>query len=128
MKKDFDNWNNKKKIIDQKEVLEGVFFNEREIWWGFLGLNVGFEQDGKNENFERPLLIIKKFNRSVVWILPLTTMAKDNEFHYRLKSSGSSVILSQLRLISTKRLLRLIETVNENEFREIIIRTKEFLL
>jgi mRNA interferase MazF len=122
--KDFDSWNNKKKIIDKKEISEDIFFNEREIWWGSLGLNIGYEQDGKNENFERPLLIIRKFNKGIVWALPLTTIAKDNKFHYKLKSSGSFVILSQVRLISTKRLLRLVETINENDFNEIIIKVK----
>lgn len=125
--KDFDNWNKKKKIIDQKEIPDGMFFNEREIWWGSLGLNIGYEQDGKNENFERPLLIIRKFNNDIVWALPLTTIAKDNKFHYKLKSSGSFVILSQVRLVSTKRFLRLVETINENEFNEIIIKIKGLL-
>ena len=123
--KDFDSWNKKKKIIDQKNIPDGMFFNEREIWWGSLGVNIGYEQDGKNDNFERPLLIVKKFNRSIVWILPLTTIAKENKFHYKLKSSGSYVILSQVRLISTKRLLRLVETINESEFKEITIKIKE---
>jgi mRNA interferase MazF len=123
-KKNFDKWNEKKKIIDQKEISEHTFFNEREIWWGSLGVNIGYEQDGKNEDFERPLLIVKKFNRSIVWVLPLTTIAKDNKFHYKLKSSGSFVILSQIRLVSTKRFLRLVETINENEFEEIIGKIK----
>lgn len=125
--KDFDKWNKKKKAIDQKEVSGKIFFNEREIWWGSLGLNIGFEQDGKNDDFERPLLIVKKFNRSIVWAVPLTSVAKDNNFHYKLKSSGSFVILSQIRLVSTKRFLRLIETINENEFKEIIDKIKNLL-
>lgn len=123
-RKDFDKWNKKKKLIDQKEISDQTFFNEREIWWGSLGVNIGYEQDGKNDDFERPLLIVKKFNRSIVWVLPLTTIAKDNKFHYKLKSSGSFVILSQIRLVSTKRFLRLIETINENEFKEIISNIK----
>ncbi len=124
--KDFDKWNSEKKNLDQKEITQNSFFNEREIWWGSLGVNIGFEQDGKNEQFERPLLIIKKFNRSIVWVVPLTTIAKENKYHYTLKSSGSIVILSQLRLVSTKRFLRLIQTVNENEFNDIISRIKSF--
>jgi len=126
-KKDFDKWNERKKIIDRKEISDGMFFNEREIWWGSLGVNIDYEQDGKNDDFERPLLIVKKFNRSVVWVLPLTTIAKDNKFHYKLKSSGSFVILSQIRLVSTKRFLRLVETINENEFKEIVSKIKGFL-
>ncbi|OGI57155.1 hypothetical protein A3B85_02340 [Candidatus Nomurabacteria bacterium RIFCSPHIGHO2_02_FULL_37_13] len=126
-KKHFDSWNKKKKVLDQKEVSEQMFFNEREIWWGSIGVNIGYEQDGKNDNFERPLLIVKKFNRSIVWIVPLTTIAKDNKFHHKLKKSGSFVILSQIRLVSTKRFLRLVETINENEFRDIISKIKNFL-
>ena len=126
MKKDFDKWNNKKKIIDQKEISNQMFFNEREIWWGSLGVNIGYEQDGKNDDFERPLLIIKKFNRSIVWIAPLTTIAKDNEFHFKLKKSDSSVILSQIRLVSTKRFLRLIEKINVNEFQELVYKIQKF--
>ncbi|MCX6752237.1 MAG: type II toxin-antitoxin system PemK/MazF family toxin [Candidatus Nomurabacteria bacterium] len=122
--KDFDAWNTKKKIIDQKETSDHVFFAEREIWWGSLGLNIGYEQDGKNENFERPLLLIKKFNRDIVLAVPLTSVAKNNKFHHKLKSSGSFVILSQMRLISTKRLLRRVEKITDSEFEEIISKIK----
>jgi len=41
----------------------GVYFREREIWWASLGANIGYEQDGKHENFERPVLVLKKFSR-----------------------------------------------------------------
>lgn len=44
MKKDFDEWNAKKKEIHKGG--EAPFYNEREIWWCALGANVGFEQDG----------------------------------------------------------------------------------
>ena len=123
-KKDFNKWNEKKKIIDQKIATDHVFFSEREIWWGSLGLNIGFEQDGKNDDFERPLLIIKKFNRDIILVVPLTSAIKKNKFHHRLKSSGSFVILSQIRLISTRRLLRRVEKITDPEFREIINKIK----
>lgn len=124
--KDFDSWNIKKKEIDNKNVSNNHFVNEREIWWGSLGLNIGFEQDGKNEDFERPLLVIKKFNKEIVWVVPLTTIAKDNKFHHKLKNSGSFVILSQIRLLSTKRFIRRAEKIAESEFVEIITKIKEF--
>ncbi len=124
-KKDFDTWNKKKKEIDSKNVSNDHFVNEREIWWGSLGLNIGFEQDGKNDNFERPLLVIKKFNKEIVWVIPLTTVAKNNKFHYKLKSSGSFVILSQIRLVSTKRFIRRAERIAESEFAKIISKIKE---
>lgn len=37
-----------------------ILFYEREIWWCSLGVNIGFEQDGTNDLFERPVLVIKK--------------------------------------------------------------------
>jgi mRNA interferase MazF len=127
MEKDFDNWNNKKKIIDQKNISVNRFVNEREVWWCSLGLNIGYEQDGKNEEFERPVLVIKKFNREIVWIVPLTSVPKNDKFHYGLNSNKSFVILSQIRLISTKRMIRRAEKIAEMEFKEIVYKIKEFL-
>lgn len=124
-KKDFDAWNSKKKEVEDRQVSDRRFFHERQVWWCSLGLNIGFEQDGKNKEFERPMLIIKKFNEHVVWAVPLTTIAKDNKFHYQLKTTGSFIILSQLRLVSTKRFLRLVRIVSEVEFEEIVNRIKQ---
>lgn len=39
--KDFDNWNERKKKIHQGK--KDIYFNEREIWWCMVGVNVGFE-------------------------------------------------------------------------------------
>ena len=52
--------------IESKKI---VYFYEREIWWASLGENIGFEQNGKDENFSRPVLILKKFNNHLLWIL-----------------------------------------------------------
>ena len=124
--KAFDSWNDVKKKIDQKKLQSDQYFNEREIWWGSLGINIGFEQDGKNEQFERPLLVIKKFNREIVWVLPITSVAKENQYHHKLQGDTSFVILSQIRLLSTRRLRRLVKTISGNEFRKIIAQVKHF--
>ncbi len=123
--KDFDSWNIEKQRINNKEASEKRFFHEGEIWWGSLGINIGSEQDGKNELFERPLLIIKKFHNDAVWIVPLTSEAKENRFHYQLQINRSFVILSQIRLVSPKRFFRFIEKINENEMRFIISKIKQ---
>lgn len=127
IEKDFDNWNiEKKKIHNKNEV---VLFHEREIWWCALGANIGYEQDGKNKLFERPVLIIKKFNQDVLWVLPLTRSVKENKYYYRIEQGNernSMVVLSQLRLISSKRLLRKMRTISKREFDDIINKIKEF--
>ena len=72
------------------------------------------------------MLVIKKFNRDVVWVVPLTTIAKNNKFHYELKTNESFVILSQIRLLSTKRFIRRARRISELEFKEIIEKIKNF--
>ena len=81
MEKDFDTWNKEKKTVDKKSVNKKLYFYAREIWWCSAGLNIGVEADGKNENFERPMLIIKKFNADMVRVLPLTTKEKSNKYY-----------------------------------------------
>ena len=126
--KNFDKWNELKKKLNTKNA--DVLFHEREIWWCSLGVNVGFEEDGKNDLFERPALVVKKFNRSVLWILPLTRSQKTGGYYYRITQNDeddSVVILSQLRLISSKRLLRKMRMLGNLEFKDITAKIGEFL-
>lgn len=127
--KDFDKWNKEKKIIDAKYVNKNLFFYPREIWWCSAGLNIGVEADGKNDNFERPMLIIKKFNAEMIWALPLTTKQKENKYHFKLEYENliSWVILSQIKTISTKRLLRKIGSISENDMEHILQKVHEML-
>lgn len=128
MEKDFNGWNLEKITIENRH--EEILFHEREIWWCSLGINIGFDQDGKNDLFERPVLIIKKFNRDVLLALPLTRTNKTNKYYYSLaqnEEENSSVILSQIRLISSKRLLRKMRMVPGEEFQQIVKRLKSLL-
>jgi mRNA interferase MazF len=129
MEKDFDTWNSEKKIVDRKVTNRNLFFYPREIWWCSAGLNVGVEADGKNANFERPMLIIKKFNADMIWVLPLTTKEKQNKYYYGLthETIKSWVILSQIKTISTKRLLRKIGSISEADLQGVIVRLKNIL-
>lgn len=126
--KNYLKWHAIKSDIENsgKEIL----FRDREIWWCSLGENVGFEQDGKNEKYERPVLVFRKFNKGMFWGLPLTSKEKNDSFHYKLalhiknenneiEERISIVILSQLRLLSGKRLIRRVARINENNFKEI---------
>lgn len=129
MDKDFDTWNKEKKVVDKKTVNRNLYFYAREIWWCSAGLNIGVEADGKNENFERPMLIIKKFNADMVWVVPLTTKEKENKYHYKLthETIKSWVILSQMKTISTKRLLRKIGSISESDLQAVIERVQTIL-
>jgi mRNA interferase MazF len=127
MEKDFQKWHDKKKEIHESKEIP--YFYEREIWWCALGLNIGFEQDGKKENFERPIVILKKFNKYVLWAVPLTSKAKSGKYYYGFKfgKETSVAILSQLRLISSQRLLRKIGMLPEDDFAKIKNSIRSFI-
>ncbi len=119
MPKEHDKWMPLKKRIDAFD--KRVVFHEREIWWCTAGVNVGHEQDGKGEDFRRPVLIIKKFSGSVCWAVSLTSSFKEKPYQLHIMFGGrtSQVILSQLRLIDEKRLISRIESISKFQFKEI---------
>ena len=118
--KNYDLWNETKKILRQKTQDE--IFYKRDVWWCALGLNIGSEQDGKNEMFERPVLIIKKYNKDMLLVAPFTSKQKDNQYYLSLDSGiNSQLIISQLRTVSSKRLLRKIETISTKDYITVIL-------
>ena len=119
MKKDFDQWNTRKKEINDEN---SNFYHERDIRWCSLGINIGFEQDGTSEAYRRPVLIIKGFSRHVCLIVPLTTSKKKNPYHINvgiIEEKEALAILSQIRLIDTKRLHDRLTILDKDKFEEI---------
>lgn len=127
MQKDFDKWNEIKKETERHADIFGI--HEREIWWVSFGINVGVEIDGKNERFERPTLVIRKFNRQMVWVTPITSQIKDEVFYKKFifEEKTYFACLTQIRTLSTKRFLRKIGMVAENDFKDIVLRVTDFL-
>jgi len=117
MEKDFDAWNDKKKRTNDRERIP--FFNEREVWWCTLGVNVGSEQDGGNGHM-RPVLILKKFNQHTFWAVPLTTSKGRSSYLIKIPNTSSLASLSQLRLMSTKRLESYMYVIPESAFIKIV--------
>ena len=105
------------------------YFKEREIWYASLGENIGFEENGKNDTFERPVLIFKKFNKNLLLAVPLTSQLKIGAYYYEfgLNNKKSSLILPQLRAISSKRLIRKIGILSVKDFEETKGRIQFFL-
>ena len=95
-----------------------LLFREREVWWCSLGLNVGAEEDGKNERFERPILIVKKFNADLFWAVPLTSTHRDSPYYFKfhLRERESSIIISQIRTLSQKCPIRKIGKIGKTQF------------
>ncbi|MCX6738488.1 MAG: type II toxin-antitoxin system PemK/MazF family toxin [Candidatus Parcubacteria bacterium] len=116
MEKDFDGWNKTKKQLEIIPIIKYV--HPREIWWCSLGVNVGVEIDGKNENFERPVIVMKVYSKDSMIILPLITKQKDDKFHHKIQTKEKTiwVKLTQTKVISSKRLLRKVDILKESSF------------
>ena len=128
MKKDFDGWNEEKKNLNDHE--HTPHYREREIRWCRLGTNVGFEQDGTGEDRARPVLIVKGFSRLTCLIIPLTTSKTLNRYRLPIGTVGgrpSSAIISQLRLVDTKRLDQKITELDSVVFEGIRKAVKDML-
>lgn len=135
--KDFDTWNKVKKRTE--EMKRRVFAHPREVWWCSLGVNIGVEADGKNENFERPVLVVKVYNKQSMLVLPLTSKIKQDKFHasFVVKEIDQKtnkeftktiyVKLTQARVISNKRLLRKVDVVDQTSFDCIVKDFREFI-
>ncbi len=129
--KDFDRWNDLKKIQDGKDrAFHSIFCKERDILWILLGINVGDEEDGKGKYFERPVLVIRKFNNHLFWGCALSTKLKEDNKYYKViqtKNGPRSVIISQLRLYDTKRLRGKLGVATQEDFQKIKTALRELL-
>ena len=127
--KSYKKWHRQKQKVENERPR--VFFSEREIWFCYLGENVGFEQDGRGEEFLRPIVALKKFNNEVFWAVPLTRTRKKNKYYFPfLFGDGKEIsvaILSQIRLVDAKRLKYKIGDMKPADFETIKSKIRQFL-
>ena len=116
--KDYGAWHELKSKVEDRPT---KFFKEAEVWWCAVGLNIGFEEDGKNDNYERPVLVFRKFNKNMFWGLPMTSVQREGKFYYSFsfKSRISTIMISQLRTLSSKRLVRHMGNISNDIFEEV---------
>lgn len=127
MEKRFDEWNETKKELDISDRM--VEFHEREIWWCSIGVNIGSEQHSQTSDFSRPVLIVRKFTRSIFWGIPLTTRTKPDHFRIRLNlhNMENDLLVLQMRTYDRKRLVRKISTLSKKDFEKITKFIKDLL-
>ena len=125
--KDFDSWNKEKKIVQNNGTQK--LFHDREIWWSSFGVNIGREQDGRGDNFERPIIILKTLSPDTFICLPLTTKKKLPNFQAPVTHEDirGFALLDQIRVIDSKRLLRKIGMMGVDEFQILKEKMKKLL-
>lgn len=101
--KKFDEWNIVKKNTENQNFTLTV--KPREIYWVKIGINIGNEEFGKDADFTRPVIIIRRLTKDLFIGIPITTTLKDNDyfhqFSYTNKTRGiieNSAMILQLRV------------------------------
>lgn len=94
---------------------------EGQIWWCCLGKNIGYEINGKGSEFMRPVLIVRKLAERWIAIVPLTSQPKTGSWYAPFKFQGKEeyAVLSQLRSIDPRRLLRYMGRTPKQRLNEI---------
>ncbi len=126
--KEFSQWNKNKMEINEREI--NRWCRPRDIWWCTVGVNIGFEQDGKGENFVRPVVVLQSFGKYTAIVVPITTSIKENKYHVYLgKPLGlkASAIITQVRLIDTKRLIEKAGKLEDGVFDNVKRAVKDLL-
>ena len=118
MNEKFEKWNKLKQKINFWNK-QKFYVKQREIWSVRMWQNIWFEEDWKWDDFERPVLVLKK-----IWIvylcLSMTRKWRNNDFYFSINNiKDSYVILSQPKLFDFKRFHYKIWVVSMDKFNEI---------
>ena len=118
--KDFNGWNLEKQRRQKENPT--LYFHQREVWWCILGVNIGFEQDGKNANYSRPAVILKTFSTNACLIVPLTSRDKKGLFYFDVGTVAGRLAkanLSQIRFVDKRRLVNKVDMIGEEIFEKL---------
>lgn len=117
-----------------------VSYKKREIWWASVGLNLGSEQNGKQEQFHRPVLVLRKFGHKLFLAIPLTSKDKPHKFRLKIgyreyyenatgmlcyRDKSGILVLNQIRSMSSKRLIRKMGVMSEDDFETVREKVKK---
>lgn len=96
-------------------------FKEGEVWWCAMGENIGIEMNGKSKKFSRPVHIFKKLSNGGFLGIPLSTKIKVGTWYAPIihRSVNSVATISQIRVISSKRLLEKYGELDQKDIEKI---------
>lgn len=128
--KNFLDWIEVKAHTDQEEksFKSQEVIRKGEIRWSIFGVNIGREMDGKGENFARPVLVLHTIGDSLALVAPLTSKNKSIPGYIPFKwlDKTDSLCIHQIRIISTKRLLKRLAKISDGKLKEVKDNIKEF--
>lgn len=109
----------KEKLHTQKH--RPPLFKEGEIWWCYVGENIGIEMNGKGKQFTRPIFVFKKYDRYSFLGLPLTTKTKTGTWYISVRFGGrdQTIILAQGKVFDYRRLKEKVAELEESESEKV---------
>lgn len=120
MPDDFDKWNNVKKRLNSRN--NRASFKDRHIVWCSIGMNVGNEEFGKGDDFTRPVLVVRRFNRNLFLGLPLTSTLSGSPYYHEIEFKGRkhSALLRQIRTFDSRRGYRIMGRLSPGQFNGVL--------
>jgi hypothetical protein len=103
VKQKFNNWNNIKQIIENKNPVQ---FRQAQIYFMSVGQNIGYEIYGKKELYLRPVLVYRKLSKQTFIGIPLSSKQKDGTYFFTFRYTSktiSTALLNQIRVFDIKR-------------------------
>ncbi len=130
---EFDNWN----IVKKRTQITNndVGFKERDIYWLRLGKNIGSEEYGKGNEYQRPVVIIKKLTSELFFGIPLSSVLKSGSYFYTFsyqdkkgKIRTNCAMILQLKAFDKKRLMGRIGMMQKKDFKNMHEKVRELFI
>jgi mRNA interferase MazF len=118
--KDFDAWNVRKKKINKDPSV--AFIQTGAIWLTSIGVNIGSEIDGKDDDFARPVVIVKKVSPNIFIGVPATSKIVEMPYRSPITILGRSgqAVCSHIKSLDRKRLIRYVGKIDQQDFKNIM--------
>ncbi len=119
--KEYDDWNEKKKLIEQDRRFKGIYFRQGDIWWCHLGKNIGTESYGKGINFRRPVLVFKKLSSESFIAIPLSMQEKHGTWFVEIVLNNEKrwALLHQIKMAHSKRITIKLGELSESDLLKV---------
>lgn len=112
MKKNYLKWTRRKRFLNNHGV-RIKDFREGNLYWAFIGENIGMEQDGSGNAFSRPALVLNKMGRTLVLCVPISSKKKNGKYYMDIDVDPihGTLLFNQVKVIDVLRLGDLIGVV-----------------
>jgi mRNA-degrading endonuclease toxin of MazEF toxin-antitoxin module len=114
--KDYTKWHGLKAKINNKYKL--ATYKKRDVFWCHLGENIGNEEDGKGQDFLRPVVVLKVYNNEFCLVAPLSSKTKKNKYYvnFVFNNKPQSALISQIKSVDVRRFHYKMGTVSQQDY------------